>query len=302
MAQTFNAFLAEFAREAGLRNITERPYRLHIEAEEPFLELKSTRLFEVYKWRNASIIRFVHSRHDESEASSKQFIVDTIHSQCIALPSRHHGAVVIGNIGLHIDSLPVMDLADRMNKFISFLGDLRRLTTNIPHQHPQEQQHAHYELQQEQEHEKNEQQHDLAIYVAFMETLPQHFDSVDGSYVLWKQATAGYSNSKRQYQPNSWDPQHPLYHCRIVDDAKKSITSSIAHFIIHNNNNEESKIGYIETFKYFNAFPRMHYSYCKEDIRTVLLDCTHICSFAPPMWMPIWSQLEKFIMSSGKKG
>lgn len=291
MAQTFNAFLNEFAREASLRNITERPHRLQIEMKEPYETLKSTRLFEVYKWRNASILRFTHSHHDDLEVnSSKQFILDTIDAECItsAVVSRRGtgggGAVVVGNIGLHIDSLPVVELADRMNRFISFLGkDLRKLATNRQQQ---------------------QQQHEVAVQVAFMETLPQHFDSVDGSYRLWKYANIKNDNIYERNLnkiPNSWDPQHPLYHCRVVDSAKKSITSSIAHFIIHKNSGEEedpsTRIGYIETFKYFNAFPLMHYGYCQEDIRSVLQDCTHICAFAPPMWMPIWSQLEKFISS-----
>eukprot|EP01036_Dinobryon_divergens_P030260 gene30260-39479_t len=235
MAQTLNAFLAELTREADLWNVTERPHRLQVEMKEPFKALKSTLFFEKYKWRNASILRFGHNRHDDAEAASKQFILETIRAECVRSPG--------------------------------FVG------------------------------------------VAFLETMPQHFDSEDGSYSRW---TPTYYKT-----PNSWDPKHPLYHCRAVSNMERSTTGAVAHLLIqrlrgnHSSNrneveeeeeeeekkkkNEDDYIGYIETFKYFNAFPLMHNGYCREDIRTVLQDCTHYCAFAPPMWMPIWSQLETFI-------
>eukprot|EP01035_Chromulina_nebulosa_P026877 gene26877-35252_t len=272
MAQTLNAFLAELTREADLWNVTERPHRLQVEMKEPFKALKSTLFFEKYKWRNASILRFGHNRHDDAEAASKQFILETIRAECVRSPGfvgGSRGAVVLGNIGVHIESMRGVELEDRM---------------------------------------RNEHRN-IAVQVAFLETMPQHFDSEDGSYSRW---TPTYYKT-----PNSWDPKHPLYHCRAVSNMERSTTGAVAHLLIqrlrgnHSSNrneveeeeeeeekkkkNEDDYIGYIETFKYFNAFPLMHNGYCREDIRTVLQDCTHYCAFAPPMWMPIWSQLETFI-------
>jgi len=266
-AQTLNAFLAELIRESALANITERAFRIPVVEQEPFSRLKTKKHFQHYQWQNISIMKFTYAKHDASETNMRQFIEETVKENCF--DSNARGALIIANIGLHIQKLSIVDLANRMNSFLSYLNELRKLA--------------------------------LINQVAFIETFPQHFDSIDGTFNNWQKPDSSMTSDtlkKLTLRPNSWDSVHPLYHCKPNERNINLIENSIVQSIINTNyNNNDNKIGFIELFKYFNHFPRMHYGYCKEDVRTVLLDCSHLCSFNPTMWMPIWAQLETFLFS-----
>ena len=159
-----------------------------------------------------------------------------------------------------------------MNQFLSYLNDLQHLTSH----------HANSNISVP----------TTINQAAFIETFPQHFDSIDGTYKNWQTIRTSDSLKEITSKPtNSWDTAHLLYHCKPNDQNINLIEKSIAQSIINTNYHYNNKIGFIEVFKYFNKFPRMHYGYCREDVRTVLLDCSHLCSFNPTMWMPIWAQL-----------
>ena len=132
--------------------------------------------------------------------------------------------------------------------------------------------------------------------IAFRETTPSHFDSpdLDGSFEKWRTSPRGkYDYLKR----NDWD--HSLYYCRNIVNATEPRQNTPENLSVRKILNawNNSGVGILPVFRYFAPFYKMKYGHCGGYSRISVIDCVHLCSYAPPMWFPLWVEMRNLVQS-----
>jgi len=136
--------------------------------------------------------------------------------------------------------------------------------------------------------------------VSFRETTPSHFDSPDrdGSFEKWK----GSVKSHYDYlKVNSWD--NSLYYCRNILNASEPSQNTPENLAVRKLFNAWATPHFtiLPVFKYFAPFYKLKYGHCGGYSRISVIDCVHLCSFAPTMWFPLWVEMAALVRQKSEQ-
>lgn len=143
--------------------------------------------------------------------------------------------------------------------------------------------------------------HDLTVYnphnlAFFRETSPSHFHSPDGdgSFEKWH----GSSLSQYNYlEPTTWDKT--MYYCKAIDnytDSSKQFPENLAvQSLLKAWGEESTNVHILPFFQQLAPFYTLKYGNCGGWNRIDIIDCVHYCSWAPPMWIGVWEEMQKVL-------